>query len=136
MQSIRQYRRLGQEAQRQLRDLGVESEGKLAEGKGEEVARSLEGVQVRERNAEQGKDDLVFVVGWDNEEDVLEPHNWPMPRRLVALTTVTLIAMSVTATSSIEAVVTPQASRFFHVSETAGSLTTGESPSISLVYTN
>jgi len=146
MQSLRQYRKLRQQVQDQLKNINergsihstsAEPEDTPSEQNSQaekqyqdidkiaKLAHTLEGVQVRERTPEEGESGLVFVVGWGGPKDVSSPYNWSLSRRLVALALITCIATSVTATSSIEGAVTQQSSAHFQVSEVAGSLTTG-----------
>ena len=89
------------------------------------IKQSLEGIVVRDRENHEGGGGLVFVVGFEGPDDPQEPHNWSLPRRLAATMVVSLIAFSVGAASSIDAVVTPQSSAAYGVSEVPGSLTTG-----------
>ncbi|KAF2145841.1 uncharacterized protein K452DRAFT_305783 [Aplosporella prunicola CBS 121167] len=144
MQSIRQFRNLRQQVHEQLhtlseKDISVaipkqESDNSGAASapndtdseleKSSAVANRIDGVECRKRSEDEGGTGLVFVVGW-GQDNPQNPYNWSTARRLVATLLVAAIALSVTATSSVEAAVTPQSSATFHVSETAGSLTTG-----------
>lgn len=98
-----------------------------AEDRGASIARQLSGVEVRDRTPAEGGEGLVFVVRWNGPEDPLCPYKWGLSRRLVATGMTALLAAAVTATSSIEAAVQPQAADYFHVSDTAAALTTGGS---------
>ena len=92
---------------------------------GTALGHALTGVHVRERRSHAGPGSLVFVVDWESPEDPLCPRNWTTWRRVGVTMQISVIAFFLTAASSIDATVLPQAARDFHVSEVAESLATG-----------
>lgn len=86
---------------------------------------SLDGISARERTTKEGKNGHVFVVSWDGPDDPLKPMNFSTPKRLAITLCVALIAVAVTAASSIDSAIAVQAARTFHVSDTAEALATG-----------
>lgn len=135
MQSIRQYRKI----QAQVRDalnntdlakieqwIDVEStSAKDSEKLDTTSSAHVPGVQIRKAGRDDGQKELVFIVGWDGDNDPMRPQNWSLARRWIATIMLCLISIIVSAASSIDAAVTPQSSEAFHVGEAAGSLTTG-----------
>ncbi|KAJ5082963.1 hypothetical protein N7532_012006 [Penicillium argentinense] len=71
------------------------------------------------------EDDSLIMVGWDGPNDPLNPANASVGRKLFMTFLVSLIAISVTAASAIDASGVLQYSEYFNVSEVAGSLATG-----------
>jgi len=69
-------------------------------------------------------DDLI-LVGWDGQHDPLNPTNQSVGRKLFMTVLVSLIALSVTAASAIDACGVREYSEHFQVSEVVGSLATG-----------
>lgn len=69
-------------------------------------------------------DDLI-LVGWDGQHDPLNPANQSVGRKLFMTVLVSLIALSVTAASAIDACGVREYSEHFQVSEVVGSLATG-----------
>lgn len=69
----------------------------------------------------------LIIVGWDGKSDPLNPANYSTPRKLSMTLLVSLIAVSVTAASAIDACGVKQYSEYFDVSEVVGSLATGKS---------
>lgn len=85
----------------------------------------LTGVDVRDREAHEGGDGRIFVVGWEGPHDPQTPRNWSLARRILLTLQISLIGIVVTASSGIEATVLPQAAADLGVSEVAESLATG-----------
>ena len=48
------------------------------------MGKTLTGIDVRDRSTKEGGDGKVFVVGYDGENDVLDPHNWSLSTRFAA----------------------------------------------------
>lgn len=88
---------------------------------------SMTGINARLRATNESETGHVFVVEWEGPHDPLKPHNWSTAKRMWATVVVSLVAISGTAASSIDAAVLPQYSEYFHISEVAGSLATGAS---------
>lgn len=89
------------------------------------LGQVLTGVQVRDRTSREGHGGRVFVVGWAGPDDPLNPHNWPVAKRIRVTLQISMIAFFVGIASGIDATVLPQAAREFGVSEVAESLATG-----------
>jgi hypothetical protein len=70
-------------------------------------------------------EDPIILVGWDGKDDPLNPANCSVARKLFMTILVSLIAMTVTAASAIDACGVEQYSEYYHVSEVVGSLATG-----------
>ncbi|TQV93257.1 MFS transporter [Cordyceps javanica] len=69
--------------------------------------------------------DSVILVGWDGPDDPLNPMNQSTGSKIFMTLLVSLIALSVTAASAIDACGVREYSEHFHVSEVVGSLATG-----------
>lgn len=69
--------------------------------------------------------DNLILVGWDGPNDPLNPVNESVGRKLFMTVLVSLIALSVTAASAIDACGVREYSEHFQVSEVVGSLATG-----------
>lgn len=90
------------------------------------LGHSLTGIHARARATHEGdKHEQVFVVGWENPQDPLNPRNWPLARRISCTLQISLIAAGVGAASGIDATMLPQAAASLGVSEVAESLATG-----------
>jgi hypothetical protein len=70
--------------------------------------------------------DSVIIVGWDGNDDPLNPANYSVSRKLFMTLLVSGIAFAVTAASAIDACGVKQYSDYFNVSEVVGSLATGK----------
>jgi hypothetical protein len=86
--------------------------------------RSLAGVDIKKQLDSKSH---IFVVGWEDENDPLNPRNHSTTSRMVATLLVTALAFIVGAASAIESGVLPQITETYHVSEVVGSLVTGKS---------
>ena len=51
---------------------------------GTALGTTLTGIDVRNRSTNEGGEGRVFVVGFEGESDVLNPHNWSFSTRLAA----------------------------------------------------
>lgn len=63
-----------------------------------------------------------YQVGWESGRDPQNPHNWSKVRRIGTTFILVAIAFVVTASSSIDAAVAPQAAQHFGVSDVVESL--------------
>ncbi|OJJ49062.1 hypothetical protein ASPZODRAFT_150016 [Penicilliopsis zonata CBS 506.65] len=130
MQSYLQYRRIQQSVRRQVEPINSTRNGEIpASGSTfpppppppsspSSPSAILPGV----RPSDDGQ---LLIVGWEDENDPLNPRNYGLARRLAATLIVTAMAFVVTAASSISSAVVPQTDAAYHVSDVVGSLTTG-----------
>ncbi|KAE8354010.1 major facilitator superfamily domain-containing protein [Aspergillus coremiiformis] len=142
MQSNLQYRRIGHAVRKQLAGraewgCGAQGESKDTSGHtsanddagwGQRPGSPLAlppGVQKRNITDSNGTPSSVFLVGWEQDEDPMNPHNYSLATRITATLIVSALAFAVGAASSIESAVIPQNSAAFHVSEVVASLATG-----------
>ena len=51
---------------------------------GTALGATLTGINVRDRSTKEGGDGKVFVVGYEGENDIMNPHNWSFSTRLAA----------------------------------------------------
>ena len=51
---------------------------------GTALGTTLTGIEVRDRSTKEGGDGKVFVVGYEGENDMMNPHNWSFATRLGA----------------------------------------------------
>lgn len=51
---------------------------------GTALGTTLTGIEVRDRSTKEGGDGRVFVVGYEGEDDMMNPHNWSFGARLAA----------------------------------------------------
>lgn len=51
---------------------------------GTALGTTLTGIEVRDRSTKEGGDGKVFVVGYEGENDMMNPHNWSFVTRLGA----------------------------------------------------
>lgn len=86
--------------------------------------RSLAGVDIKKQLDSKSH---ILVVGWEHENDPLNPRNHSTGSRMVATLLVTALAFIVGAASAIESGVLPQITEYYGVSEVVGSLVTGKS---------
>jgi hypothetical protein len=76
----------------------------------------------------------LILVGWEGQNDPLNPANQSTGRKLFMTVMVSLIALSVTAASAIDACGVREYSEYFEVSEVVGSLATGMATSFCFCY--
>ncbi|MCJ1479220.1 hypothetical protein MMC13_007905 [Lambiella insularis] len=94
---------------------------------GIEIGHAIIGILVRSRTTrEGGGDEKVFVVGYEGEKDMMNPHNWSNLTRWAATNSVTIASIGwiVGFASSIDSAALPQAAAEFGVSEVTESLAT------------
>ncbi|KAE8379074.1 major facilitator superfamily domain-containing protein [Aspergillus bertholletiae] len=143
MQSYLQYRRIGQAVRKQYADhpawgqnvhresgdiSGDTSENDEAVWDKTPGSRPLElppGVQRKHITDSSGAPSLIFLVGWEQDQDPMNPRNYSMLTRITATLIVSALAFAVGAASSIESAVIPQNAAAFNVSEVVASLATG-----------
>ncbi|OGM42746.1 MFS transporter [Aspergillus bombycis] len=143
MQSYLQYRRIGQAVRKQFADHPewgqiVQGEGKGTSGNTSENDETVwekrpesrplalpPGVQRRDITDSSGTPSSVFLVGWEQGQDPMNPHTYSMTTRITATLIVSALAFAVGAASSIESAVIPQNAAAFNVSEVVASLATG-----------
>ncbi|CAG8083462.1 unnamed protein product [Penicillium olsonii] len=89
------------------------------------LAQSLPGIEIQKQLDASSPNSHIFVVGWEGENDPLNPYNFSYARRMVATLLVTALAFIVGAASAIESGVLPQITEAYGVSEVVGSLVTG-----------
>ncbi|KAL9596374.1 MAG: hypothetical protein Q9219_005852 [cf. Caloplaca sp. 3 TL-2023] len=99
---------------------------------GTALGTALTGIEVRDRMTKDGvvagediKDQQVFVVGYEGERDVLDPHNWSFATRTWATVNIAFVGWIVGFASSVDSAALKQASQDFGVSEVTESLATG-----------
>ena len=51
---------------------------------GTALGATLTGIDIRDRSTKEGGSGKVFVVGYEGENDVMNPHNWSFSTRLAA----------------------------------------------------
>lgn len=86
-----------------------------------ELGPTLVGIEVID-DPEYGQ---VFVVGYEGDDDAMNPHNWSRAYRIWATVLIASIALIVGWASSIDSGALSQAATDLHVSEKAESLATG-----------
>ena len=89
------------------------------------LAQFLAGIDIQKQLDSSNPNSHVFVVGWESDDDPLNPRNFSYTRRMVATLLVTALAFIVGAASAIESGVLPQITETYGVSEVVGSLVTG-----------
>ena len=87
---------------------------------------ALTGIHVRDRMTREGGSGQVFVVGYERDNDPLNPQNWSVARKLMVTGLVAGIAFVVGIASAIDTLAIPQAAREFGVSEVVESIPAGE----------
>ena len=95
---------------------------------GTNLGHSLTGVNVRSRTTKEGRHEKagkVFVVGYVDEHDPLDPHNWSGMKRMMITFLVAFIGLIVGFASSVDSAVIQQARQEFGVSEVTESVATG-----------
>ena len=92
---------------------------------GTALGTTLTGIDVRDRSTNDGCQGKVFVVGYEGDKDIMDPHNWSFTTRIGATVNIASIGWIVGFASSVDSAALTQASRDFGVSEIAESLATG-----------
>ncbi|KAF7595937.1 hypothetical protein BBP40_004083 [Aspergillus hancockii] len=153
MQAYRQYRYIGNAIRRQLDDhpewahaeqdeqvqpgvstdinshtsqIGLPLQEQQSEGPASRaVPPPFPGIQFLKRADSHENPSTIFLVGWDHENDPMNPRNYSLTTRISATLIVSALAFVVSAASSIESAVLPQNSAAYNVSEVVASLATG-----------
>jgi hypothetical protein len=92
------------------------------------LGQALTGVNVRSRTTKEGRHEKggkVFVVGYVDDKDPLNPHNWSILKRMWITLLVASIGLIVGFASSVDSAAIQQARIEFGVSEVTESLATG-----------
>lgn len=92
---------------------------------GTALGTTLTGIDVRDRSTKEGGDGKVFVVGYEGEKDIMDPHNWSSITRISATVNIASIGWVVGFASSVDSAALTQASADFGVSKVTESLATG-----------
>jgi hypothetical protein len=95
---------------------------------GTRLGQALTGINVRSRRTNEGRHEKggkVFVVGYVDEKDPLNPHNWSILKRMSITFLVASIGLIVGFASSVDSAALQQARIEFGVSEVTESLATG-----------
>lgn len=93
---------------------------------GTALGNIMTGVNIRRRTTNEGGDGNVFIVGYHNDKDELNPHNWSTPSRMLVTFLVAAISFIVGFASSVDSSALSYAAKEFHVSEVTESLATGK----------
>lgn len=91
---------------------------------GTKLGQTLTGIQIRKRTTTEGGGGNVFVVGYEGEDDPLNPHNWSNVTRIRCTVTIAGIGAVVGFASAIDSAAIPQAAKDFGVSDIVESLAT------------
>ena len=83
------------------------------------------GAHKRNTNEKTPERETVFVVGYESENDSMNPHNWGYGKRIGATIMIAMIGFIVGFASSVDSAALTQASKDFGVSEVTESLATG-----------
>ncbi|KAG8624043.1 hypothetical protein KVT40_009019 [Elsinoe batatas] len=95
------------------------------ESAGGRLGRAMTGIHIRKRNTKEGGDGNVFIVGYHDEHDPTNPHNWSYLTRIGITSMIASIGFVVGVASSIDSMALTQAAEEFGVSEVVESLATG-----------
>ena len=107
-------------------DSGRMSRIQTARSAGSALGVALTGIHVRSRTTAEGKGSKVFVVGYEGDDDPLNPHNWGRGIRIWCTFMIAGVGFVVGVASAIDSSALPQASKEFGVSEVVESLATGK----------
>ena len=94
-------------------------------GLGVEIGKTMTGISIRRRTTKGAPAADVFVVGFQGPDDDLNPHNWPMRKRVIAMLHVGMVGWIVGFASAIDAPIVFMAAAEFGTSTTVESLATG-----------
>ena len=92
---------------------------------GTALGTTLTGIDVRDRSTKEGGQGKVFVVNYEGEQDIMDPHKWSTWTRIGATINIATIGWVVGFASSVDSAALTQASAEFGVSEVTESLATG-----------
>jgi hypothetical protein len=139
---IADYNRLDRNVGEELERGPTADTMKTTQRFGTRVSHALSGIEVRQLSKEltkprtgrgwkeKGDDkreqrETVFVVGYESENDPMNPHKWPYGTRIFAAILIASIGFIVGFASSIDSAALTQASEEFGVSDVTESLATG-----------
>jgi hypothetical protein len=91
------------------------------------LGRTITGVAMHTPHTNEkghGQASHVFVVSYQGPNDEMNPHNWPVMRKVLYTILVALIGLIVGFASSVDSAAAPQAAEEFGVSEVVESLAT------------
>lgn len=66
------------------RTLDIVTTARTKQSMGTAIGTTLTGIEVRPRNTKEGGGGSVFVVGYEGENDSMNPHNWSKTTRIGA----------------------------------------------------
>lgn len=89
------------------------------------LGRVMTGINIRKRKTKEGGNGDVFVVGYEGDDDPLNPQNWSFATRLKCTFTVAGIGCVVGIASAIDSAAIAETAAEFGVSEVVASLGTG-----------
>lgn len=98
---------------------------------GTTLGTMLTGINVRDRTtnersfSDSEKEQKVFVVGYEGDHDILNPHNWSYATRIWATVNIAFIGWIVGFASSVDSAALVQAAKGLGVSEVTESMATG-----------
>ncbi|KAH8805190.1 major facilitator superfamily domain-containing protein [Xylogone sp. PMI_703] len=109
----------------ELDRIGSVATVKTHHSKAAELGHSLTGILARDRTTHEGKGSKVFIVGWEGENDPLNPRNWSIASRITTTLIVAFISFIVGLAASADTAILPQAAAEFGVSDVVESLALG-----------
>ncbi|KAE8380073.1 MFS general substrate transporter [Aspergillus bertholletiae] len=122
MESFLQYRRIRRAVVQELADSEKQC---TPNGQSGQHAVPLQPAQPSPKaSCDEAESDSIIHVGWSGSDDKLNPANWSVARKVCITALVSLIGISVTATSAIDAAGLSQYIEEFNTREVVGSLTT------------
>ncbi|KAI9753843.1 MAG: blue light receptor [Chaenotheca gracillima] len=89
---------------------------------GTHLGQAMTGIQVRTMSRNEGR---IFVVGYEGDDDIMNPHNWSWVTRWMATINIAWVGFIVGLASSIDSGALDQAAEDFGVSQVVESLATG-----------
>ncbi|KAF2218277.1 major facilitator superfamily domain-containing protein [Elsinoe ampelina] len=95
------------------------------ESVGGRLGQAMTGIHIRKRHTKEGGEGNVFIVGYHDEHDPTNPHNWSYLNRIGITSMIASIGFVVGVASSIDSMALTQAAEEFGVSEVVESLATG-----------
>ncbi|TVY81063.1 putative efflux pump kojT [Lachnellula suecica] len=114
---------------------------KSSQSFGTRMGHALSGIEVRQLSKEltrtrtkraksnttneKEERETVFVVGYESDQDPMNPHNWPYSTRILSTVMIAAIGFIVGFASSVDSAALTQAAADFGVSEVVESLATG-----------
>lgn len=114
----------GDDASRKSTDAGMATR---TQSRGAQLSQQMTGIHVRRRTTNEGGSTgaKVFIVDFEGPDDQLNPHNWSLAKRGLAIINVALIGWIVGFASAVDSGALDKAAEFFGVGQVAESLATG-----------